>query len=665
MKKRYWPIPIIGLFLLSFLRPAPENILSSYTFSTVVRDNKGEPLRVFQTEDDKYRIWMDISRFPRELIEALLLKEDQYFYNHPGVDIPALFRAGYETYLKQERRVGASTLTMQLVRLRDKDYTRNFTGKLKQIYKALYMDLHYSKQEILEAYLNLAPCGGNIEGFPAASEYYFHKQPQELTLSEILFLTVLPQKPEVRSPKGGVVPEDTLKARSLLFDQWTEKHPKDKSLAYTMEMPVRIEGSFPFLAPHGTEYIAERFEGERGNIVTTIDKNLQKLVKEQLDGYLRNNKSQGVQNGAVLLLEASTGNVLSLIGSSDYFNDEIQGQVKGFSAKRSPGSTLKPFIYALGIDQGVIHPHTMQKDAPETFGVYTPDNFMSDFRGPVFAWEALVQSRNIPSINLANHLKDPDLYGFLKEADIEGLKERDHYGLSIVLGSAEVTMLELGALYAMLANSGVYREVNFIQGAEVKPGKQLFSSEAGYLTWEMLKRNPSPVEYRPRETRDYPVAYKTGTSIGFKDSWTAGIFGDYVLVVWIGNFNGRGNTSFIGRRMAAPLFFYIADSLFLEKQPVMRASTEKRNIKEVEVCSVSGGIPKGNCPRTVLTGFIPGVSPITRCHIHREIWIDTSTGYRTDKKQSPGVKRVIREVWPSDLLKLFEQAGLPILKPPP
>jgi penicillin-binding protein 1C len=454
-------------------------------------------------------------------------------------------------------------------------------------------------------------------------------------------------------------------ARQTLFKKWIDKNPGDKKWALTMDMPILIEGSFPFIAPHATEYIIQNFDGDRGNYNSTIDPKYQKLVKEQLEAFVQQNKSSGVNNGAVLVLEYATGDVVSIIGSNDYFDDSIQGQVKGFSAKRSPGSTLKPFIYALALEQGIIHPNSMQKDSPQNFGVYTPDNYNSNFKGPVFAWQALVESRNIPAINLANSIKNPDLYDFLKLGNVSGIKERGHYGLSIVLGSAEVTMLELGSLYSLLPNSGEYRGLNFLKDSIKKAPKQLLTPESSFLAWEAIKRNPSPVAYRPQQVKNIPIAFKTGTSIGFKDSWSAGIFDDYVIVVWIGNFDGSGNPAFIGRKMAAPLLFSIADAIILEKQPEEKLARIETKVRRVPVCSVSGGIPNKYCTRTLMTGFIPGVSPITRCHIHREVYIDTRTGYRTDDSISRFTKKEIREFWPSDLLELFNKAGLPRLKPPP
>lgn len=666
MKKILWPIIIvIGLILIPLIWPTNKPLLDEIEFSATVRDRNDKLLRVFLTKDDKYRVWLDISQYPQEFIEALLIKEDKLFYSHNGINLPALFKAFKTTYIDKERRVGASTITMQLVRLKDGLYTKSIPGKISQIYKALYLDLHYSKQEILEAFLNLAPCGGNIEGFGTASEYYFTKHPGDLTLSESLFLVVLPQNPEVRSPKNGIVPNITLDAREKLFNKWIDKYPKDKVWSPAIKMPVHIVGEFPFHAPHVTEYIVENHTRDKGVYKSTIDLEYQLLAEEQLKGYIKYNSSIGVKNGAVIILDHRTNRVVTAIGSSNYYSDEIQGQVKGFNAKRSPGSTLKPFIYAMALEQGVIHPHTMQKDSPQTFGVYTPDNYESNFKGPIFAWDALVQSKNIPAINLANKIENPDLYTFLKSNSVKGLKEREHYGLSIVLGSAELTMLELTSLYSILANNGRFSEIKFLRDTPDTIPRKALTEESTYLTLKALKANPPAVKYRPKESDGFPIAYKTGTSIGFKDSWAIGIVGDYVISVWIGNFDGTGNPSFIGRKMAAPLLYSIADTIILNKNLTPKEEIVPENIVNIPVCSVSGGIPNDNCPTTIETGFIPGVSPINKCSIHRVIYIDKETGLRTNNRDENVSRKEVREIWSSDLLELFNKAGLPRLKPPP
>ena len=366
--------------------------------------------------------------------------------------------------------------------------------------------------------------------------------------------------------------------------------------------------------------------------------------------------------------------VRASVGSAGYHDDSIQGQVNGTIAKRSPGSTLKPFIYALALEQGIIHPETMLKDTPASFNEYTPDNFGSDFAGPVHAWQALVDSRNIPAITLARDIAHPDLYEFLKNAGIAGLKEREHYGLSIVLGSAEVSMQELVRLYGIIANGGVLKPLVAETHAALSTaqatsasGKRMLSREAAFITRKMLEENTQPTSVRPETSRGVPIAFKTGTSIGFKDCWCVAIFDRYILCVWIGNFDGQGNNAFQGRTMATPLLFNIADAMLanIPESSRLTEPTPPDGVTRIPVCQVSGCIPGPDCPSTSMTWFIPGVSPIASCRIHRKIRIDARTGYRTDESEGKYVKSEVREFWPTDLLELFDEAGLPRLVPPP
>jgi len=660
MKKALFPgalfLGLLPLFL--FLLPPSGSLLNPEDLSRVYWDREGALLRVSLSEDDKYRMGSPLGDYPPTLTEALLLKEDQYFYAHGGVDFPAILRAAYESYVLKERLLGASTITMQLVRLREGLYTRSIPGKIRQIIGALYLDWHYTKEEILEAYLVLAPMGGNIEGFDTASYLYLGKSPIDLTLAEILYLVNLPQDPQDRAPVDGGIPEEGMAARKALFLQWIERHPQDKQWAFAMDLPLAIEEAPPFEIPHGIDYLERKPSRERPLSSTTFDLSLQKLLENHVEGYVQIKGPAGVKNGGALLLNFQTMEVLAAVGSVDYFDEAIQGQVIGFASRRSPGSTLKPFIYAMAMDQGVIHPQSLLKDTPAPFGTYTPDNYQSYFAGPVPAWDALVNSRNIPAINLARKLKQPDLYDFLKKAGVGDLKPREHYGLSLVLGSGELSLLEIAKLYALLPNGGLLQEVRFYRDSRESPQVPLLTRESAYLTLEMLRKNP-------QDHSGPPLPFKTGTSIGFKDCWTAGVFDTYVLVVWIGNFDGRGNPAFIGRDMAAPLFFQIAQSLLESHGTGYTSPPIPEGIREVEVCSVSGGIPHDYCPDRVVTGFIPGVSPITKCKVHREISIDTRTGYRSETQKGDFVTTEVREVWPTDLLKLFEQAGLPRLTPPP
>lgn len=663
---------IISFFIHIAYMNKKGNILEGIEFSSSYADRNGKLLQVFLTEDEKYRIYRPLEQFPPEFIEAIILQEDKFFYSHSGVNFVALVKAAWETYVKKSRRIGASTITMQLAKLKYNIYTKNIIGKLRQINKAIYLEMCYSKDEILEAYLNLVPVGSNVEGFETGAWYYFNKSVQELNLSEIIMLCVIPQNPNKRAPTPLRTSSELISARKVLFETWLENHPEDKDKEIFMDMQMSVYCSFPNEARHFTEmvYLQEGVKSKDGSpLRTTIDYDKQKKCEELFEIYINQNKNFGVKNGAILLLDWSTMNIIANIGSADYYNSEIEGQVNLTTSKRSPGSTLKPFIYGMALDKGVIHYRTMLKDTPQTFNEYTPDNYGSIFKGPVQAWFALADSRNIPAIYLDRELGEYDLYDFMRDCDISRMKEKDHYGLSIVLGTCDVTMLELVELYGILANNGIYKKANFIPQIEkMHEAKRMLSKESAFIVRKMLEENTPPYQSKPKSIMDIPVAYKTGTSIGFKDSWSVGIFDKYILAVWIGNFDGQGNNSFLGRTMAAPLLFNIAYSILSETPSDMLLEREMppENAIQVQVCSVSGGLPNEDCPVTEWAWFIPGVSPIEKCKIHRRINIDTRTGYRTDytKDDYPYVESIVREFWPSDIQQIFEEAGLPRMMPP-
>ena len=648
------------------------DIFEGIEFSKSYSDKNGRLLQVFLTSDDKYRIYRPVEEYPADFIEALLMQEDKFFFTHNGVNFISVIKAGWETYIKHSRRMGASTITMQVAKLKYGLYTKNIGGKLKQIRKAIYLEMCFSKTQILDAYLNLAPCGGNIEGFETAAWYYFNKSIRKLNLSENIMLCVLPQNPVKRAPLRGRTPSELIQARKVLFSSWKEKHPQDSDKEIFMDMQISTFCRFPNETRHFTEMLNlstdKKIQYARKTVKTTIDLELQHKCEEIFNQYIGRNKNFGVKNGALLLLDWKSMDLLSCIGSANYYNNSIEGQVNITNSKRSPGSTLKPFIYALALEKGLIHYRTMLKDTPQNFNEYTPDNYGSVFKGPVQAWFALADSRNIPAISLNRDLKGYDLYDFMKDFGIKGMKNTDYYGLSIVLGSCEVTMLELVKMYAVLANNGLEYDINFTPNVHMISSKRLLTRESSFIVRKMLEENTPPYQAKPVEIKDIPVAYKTGTSIGFKDCWSVGIFDRYICAIWIGNADGSGNNSFIGRQMAAPLLFDIAYALLSDIAPEKRLAREMHpeKCRQIPVCAVSGGLPTENCGRTELAWFIPGVSPIEKCRIHRKINIDSRTGYRTDESpdQASYVKSIVREFWPSDLQQLFEEAGLPRMLPP-
>lgn len=674
MSARRWLTLALGASLgtgaLLALTPRPP-LSEGLSFSQAVYDRDGRLLRLTLSDDGKYRLWLPLCDISPLLVDATILHEDKGFRVNSGVDLPALARSAWVTYVEGKRRVGGSTITMQLARMRYRVDSRTIPGKILEILRALQLEALYSKDEILEAYLNLAPYGGNVEGAGAASLVYFDKDADQLTLSEALALAVIPQNPVRRTLTGANRADAKARetAKRALFKRWLEKNPQDAAQRQAVELPEDpTPRALPFEAP---QFVQAALEG-RGSarLVTTLDLPKQKLAERLVRAYVERRRAQGVRNAAVLLVDRRTMEVLASVGSADFFDASIEGQVDGTRARRSPGSALKPFVYALALDQGLIHEQTMLKDAPTSFGAYDPENFDGDFAGPIKAHDALIKSRNVPAVALASRLAAPGLYGLLQQAGVRLDCPPEHYGLGIVLGGAEATMQDLAVLYSALADGGRARPLRLAASDPQAAGRQLFSREAAFVVMQMLKDNPRPDQgFSSAWTAQAPPVYwKTGTSYAYRDAWTAGVFGPYTLVVWVGNFDGTGNPAFVGVEAAAPLFFQLADALraqgLLDDVFAGRAA-DGLNVRRVRVCAVSGMLPGPHCRETMWSWFIPGVSPIARCSVHREILVDRATGLRACAGSQANTRAEVFEVWPSDLLKLFRAAGIPRRTPPP
>jgi penicillin-binding protein 1C len=654
-------VPILALAVLRLWPHGP--LRERFPMSTGVWSADGELLRVTLASDQQYRLWVPLSRVSPELAEAFLLKEDRWFYWHPGVNPTAIVRAAMRTWFGRSRQ-GGSTVTMQLARLTYRLNTRSAMGKLRQIAAALWLEARYSKHDILEAYLNAVPFGGNLEGVGAASLVYFGKTPDRVTLGEALTLAVIPQHPADRGGRTGSA-ERLLTARARLGEAWLSARGRTDADRRQVELPIVATTAFamPWEAPHFVDArLASRPAAAR--IDTTIDLGIQHLIERQMARYVAERGTVGIANGAALLVDARDMSVRAWVGSTDYFRAG-DGQVNGVLAERSPGSALKPFVYALALDQGVLHPQTMLRDAPTSFGPFSPENFDGRFFGPITAEEALIRSRNVPAVWVASRLRQPTLYQFLQQAGIGGLKPESFYGLALPLGGGEITMEELAGLYAMLANDGLLKPLRLERGGESRTpaaeGVRLVSPEAAFITLDMLRHNPRPDGDGAAAVRArWPVAWKTGTSWGFRDAWSAGLVGPYVLVVWIGNFSGAGNPAFIGADAAAPLFFRIADALNLAKAgETAFVKAPPKGVSRVAVCAGSGDLPNAACPHTVDTWYIPGTSPIRVSQLHRAIAVDPVSGLPACPPYAAGTRFETFEFWPSDMLELFRQAGMP------
>ncbi len=680
MKKRFLKgslIISIVITLVAYLGywfcPKPD-LVAFTTYSKIFVDKDGKLLRLTLAEDERYRLYMPLDKIANELIDTTVLYEDKTYFDHDGINLIAIVKAFWTTYIAGGRRIGASTITMQLARLRWKVPSNTVSGKVHQILRAIQLSRHYSKNEILESYLNLVPYGRNIEGIGAASLIYFNKMPEQLSLPEALTLSVIPQNPNKRTPTSTTGFEKLKIARSNLFKRWIELHPKDAVQGKFLDLPLKVRApeDLPFRAPHFVNYMNNKLSRwDSGYVATSLDGVKQSQLENIIVDYVASKSASGIVNASALLVNYRTMKIESMVGSANFFDPGIEGQVNGVLAKRSPGSTLKPFVYGLSIDEGIIHPMTLMKDSPMRFGGFTPENYDKQFLGPILARDALIQSRNVPAVNLQAKLQQQSFYGFLKKAGISQLKDESYYGLALALGGGEVTMLELVQLYAMLANKGQLIEASGFADTKYTSNTdtaELLTAEASYLVLNMLKNNPAPdaINFNFSDRTQNDIAWKTGTSWAFRDAWAVGISGDYVLAIWVGNFNNKGNDAFIGRTAAGPLMFSIFDAInpkngWLVEDDMWQVDL---NVKKIAMCLNTGDLPGKNCTNTEDSLFIPGVSPIKVSNVYRAIPILKATGKRACLYDPKLSDLKVYEFWPSDFLQIFNQAGISLKSPP-
>ena len=643
------------------LSPRPE-LYAGIDFSTAVLDRDGRLLRLALAADERYRLFTPLDEVAPIAVDATLLYEDRWYRHHVGVNPAAVLRAAWSTWAARERPIGASTVTMQLARLRFGLQTRSLRGKLLQMARALQLERHYSKDELLEAYLNLAPYGGNVEGIGTAALVYFDKPATELTATEALALAVVPQNPVRRNPASdtGYAGMHDARRRLSAIAIGEGLVPAAQRLQFALPLAVRRPAELPFRAPHFSRRIAA---GSQGLTTTTLDLERQRTLEAVVGRYVDRRSGDGIRNASAMLVDWRTMDVLAVAGSAGFGNDAIDGQVDGTAARRSPGSTLKPFVYGLAIDAGLIHPSSLLRDAPLRFAAYTPENFDRGFMGPVLARDALVYSRNVPAIELLAAVGLQRFHVFLDDAGIAGLQSAGHYGLAAVLGGNELSMRELVRLYAMLANGGRLRALRERLAEPVpKATAQLLSPEAGFLVLDMLAGNPRPGTAAGAVD---DVAWKTGTSYAYRDAWSVGISGQYVLAVWVGNFDGSSNPAFVGRDAAAPLFFEIVDALRDDTIEPPWRNPQGLNVARVDVCQATGDLPGRYCPATTEDWFIPGVSPIRTSDVYRRIAIDADSGRRSCDPGAADLRYEVFEFWPSDILDLYSRAGVSVRRPPP
>lgn len=547
--------------------------------SRIVVDRHDALLRAFTTDQGRWRLPVTHDDVDPRYLAMLLAFEDRRFYQHGGIDTRAVVRAGLQALSHGRLVSGASTLTMQVARLVENRHERSLSRKLRQMVRALQLEEKLTKKDILNLYLRLAPFGGNIEGVRAASLAYFGKEPKRLSLGEAALLVALPQSPESRRPDR--YHQRARRARNRVLDVALSAGvitPAEAARAKYERVP-KARKAFPLLAPHlaGQEVARDRDrQVHKTTLLRDKQQSLQRLLKEQT--RLLGDKL----SASLLAIENKTGNVVAYVGASDYLDQTRSGSINMVEAIRSPGSTLKPIIYGLSFEAGIAHPETLIEDRRVRFGGYSPENFDDKFHGSVTLREALGRSLNIPAVKLLNAVGPVKFVERLKASRVETeLPDGAKPSLAVALGGIGMRMLDLVTLYSALARGGEAAEISWRKrvaehrrdratGDDVRASHRtrsaLLSPIASWYVSDILRDAPRPTNVKTGE-----IAYKTGTSYGYRDAWAVGFDGAYTVAIWVGRADATSTPGLIGRTAAAPILFDAFARLRGEAVPLAKA----------------------------------------------------------------------------------------------
>jgi penicillin-binding protein 1C len=646
---------IIGLF---FQSPIIENRVAK---SVVVFDKNQNVLTLGLTKDDKFRYWVNLKSVNKKFVSEIIEKEDRYFYYHFGVNPISFLRSSFYYFFTNKSMGGASTITMQLARLYFSLDTKGPLGKMNQVMHALYLEYRMSKKQILESYLNLIPMGRNIEGIETASLYLFQKKSEKLTKLERDFLLLLPQRP-------GLLSQFYKKNYKTLVTSLSSKYENLNEMEIEeLVKSLSLSSSRPFYAPHFTRLLQSKSSARK--IISTLDLKHQKNIQKIIDKYLTQIKDRGISNATLILVDTKLNEVVSYIGSADYTNNQIDGQVDGLLARRSPGSTLKPFIYAIAFEHGMLHAKSIVFDSPLPYR--TPENYDRTYLGPISVEKALITSRNIPAVYINNELqkKNIGIHNLLNNIYPAVSAKKSHYGSSIALGALELSSIHLAQLYAMLANNGEFQHLKMYKGQKRNSKISFLSPESSIMIKDILSKHTRPNfgSSASFTNKKGDVYWKTGTSFGFRDAWAVGLWGRYALVTWVGDFRGKSNPYLVGSISAAPLFFKTIDYLRheVEYEPTDELAHKYHDhLAEVEVCAVSGHLPNKFCDSMVKTLFIKNKSSIKKCQIHRRIKLAKNSNLRACVEYTGETYDKVYEFFTSDKMKVYAKHGLNLKVPP-
>lgn len=635
-------------------------------YSTLVLDARGNVMNAYLTHDDKWRLYLEEEEISDDFKKIILYKEDKYFYYHPGFNPFSIIKALFNNIINGKRQSGASTITMQVARLLQPK-KRTYAAKLVELFRALQLELHNSKDEILRMYLNLAPYGGNIEGIKSASVFYFNKMPNHLSLAQMVSLSVIPNKPT--SLKIGPHNDKIEEAKN----KWLNKMMQDKlfskkKLEIALSEVVHPERqSIQVVAPHLCRRVLNE-HGDKFIIKTFINPDIQSKLEDLAAQYVANTSAIGVFNSSVLVVDNKNARVVAYLGSPNFADNDHAGQVDGVMAYRQPGSTLKPFIYGLSFDMGFLTPKRMIADVPVNFKGYRPENFNHEFNGNVTVEKALALSLNIPAVKTLNDIGVDTFLQLLSKAECKKVIQRkDFLGLSVALGGCGISLQDLCGLYKSLSNNGYFQNLLFTETDEKHDSVSLLSEGACFMLTDVLTqpdRPDMPMGWGLDEKLP-KIAWKTGTSYGRKDAWSIGYNQSFTIGVWVGNFDGEGAPELTGANVATPLLFRLFNAL--DYNPDEKWYKLPKSLDFRLVCQESGLPPNDFCDLTYMDYFLPTISTNQLCDHLRKYFVsaDDSVTYCSYCLPESGYKQKYFTNYSPDLLSFYHLMHQSVELPPP
>jgi penicillin-binding protein 1C len=623
-----------------------DGTLHTFEPSRLVLDRRGRYLGEVPAGDGELGYWPLPYVMPERVAAATLVTEDQYFHDHPGVHLPSIARAVLQNVRNGRVISGASTLAMQVARMQDPG-GRTLGRKLSEAAEALLLIHRHGHEQVLRQYLMLAPYGNRAHGVVRAARLYFDKPAEDLSWAQAAFLAGLPQMPGRMNP---YTPDGLKRAKKRSHRILRVLHEKGLLSKVELEQALTTDlGLVPRPrrlpeAMHAVlEWSAQAKRRQSPISVATIDLELQERAAAILRDNLRRIEGSGAGNSSALVVDTVTGDILAWVGSRDFFSKEHKGAIDFVRAKRSPGSTLKPFLNALGLEKGAFTAASELPDTPmdvrsDGAGAYLAENINHTFMGPMLVREALANSRNIPALRVLSQVGVEPALRFFEQGGVEDIRwEPDRYGLGLAVGNLHVTLEELARLYGILAREGESLPLRRFADDPQVPSRRLLHRDAAQLIRHMLS---DPLARRPMfpvgGPLDFPyaVAVKTGTSQGYRDAWTVAFSDRLLVAVWVGNHDWRRMRGVGGANGAAAAAHRIMDGVMAGHrpwQPILDAFPPPNRAVAVDVCPLSGRLASADCPHRKSEWFLPGSAPTESCPFHAHVKLDRRNGLRAGK----------------------------------